>query len=103
MALHSFDPEIAERVGVNAATIYQNIVYWIEKNEANDKHCYDGQYWTYNSVKAFGDQFPYLSAKQIKTAINKLIEQGLIVKGDYNKANFDKTCWYGLAQKGPID
>lgn len=100
MALHSFDPEIAEIVGVNAATIYQNIVYWVEKNQANDKHLYDGQYWTYNSIKAFGEQFPYLSAKQIKTALNKLIDQGFIVKGDYNKANFDKTCWYGIAQKG---
>jgi hypothetical protein len=100
MALHSFDPEIAKAVGVNAATIYQNILYWIEKNEANEKHCYDGQYWTYNSIRAFGEQFPYLSEKQIKTALNKLFEQGLIVKGNYNKIGLDKTNWYGLPQKG---
>lgn len=96
MALHSFDPEVAKLVGVNAATIYQNIVFWIEKNQANGKHFYDGHNWTYNSTKAFCDLFPYLTASQIKTAVNKLIEHGLIVKGDYNKANFDKTNWYRL-------
>ncbi|AVX04315.1 hypothetical protein MXMO3_01790 [Maritalea myrionectae] len=99
MALHSFDPEVAKIVGVNAATIYQNIAFWIEKNQANEKHLYDGQYWTYNSVKAFGEQFPYLSADQIRNALKKLVEQGFIVKGDYNKANFDKTRWYGLGKK----
>lgn len=110
MALHSFDPEIAKKVGVTGATIFQNISYWIEKNQTNEKHCYDGQYWTYNSTKAFCEQFPYLTVSQIKTALNKLIEQGLLVKGNYNKIGLDKTNWYGLAinrqsigQKSPMD
>jgi hypothetical protein len=33
--MHSFDPEIAKKVGVNAAVIYQNIVWWTQKNAAN--------------------------------------------------------------------
>ncbi|MCZ4270915.1 hypothetical protein [Maritalea porphyrae] len=109
MALHSFDPEIAQKVGVTGATIYQNISYWIEKNQSNDKHLYDGQYWTYNSTKAFAEQFPYLTVSQIKTALNKLVEHGFIVKGNYNKIGLDKTNWYGLAinrqsigQKSPM-
>ena len=35
MSRHSFDPEIAVRVGLNAAVIFQNITFWIEKNQAN--------------------------------------------------------------------
>ena len=37
MSMHSFDPEIAKKVGVNAAVIYQNIIFWTEKNAANKK------------------------------------------------------------------
>ena len=34
MSAHSFDPDIAARVGCNAAVIYQNLFYWAEKNAA---------------------------------------------------------------------
>ena len=66
MSRHSFDPEVAQVVGVNAAVIYQNIVWWAEKNAANERHIHDGRVWTYNSVGAFETLFPYLSAKQIR-------------------------------------
>nr|WP_321506505.1 hypothetical protein [uncultured Celeribacter sp.] len=54
---HSFDPEIAGRVGLNAAVIFQNIAFWIEKNQANRHNLRDGRYWTYNSISAFGELF----------------------------------------------
>ena len=79
MSAHSFDPDIAARVGCNAAVIYQNLFYWAEKNAANDKHFYDGRWWTYNSISAFADLFPYLTGKQIRTALDKLEIDGLIV------------------------
>ncbi len=96
MALHSFDPEIAKIVGVNAATIFQNIVYWQEKNSANDRHFYDGKHWTYNSTRAFADMFPYLSLDQIRTAIQKLIDADLIEVGEFNKSSYDRTKWYSV-------
>lgn len=92
--MHSFDPEIAKKVGVNAAVIYQNIVWWTEKNAANQRHFYNGRYWTYNSVAAFDSLFPYLTTKQIRTAILKLEEAGLIVSGNFNQSAYDRTKWY---------
>lgn len=114
MSLHSFDPRIAHQVGVNAAVIYQNLVFWAEKNKANQRHIRDGYVWTYNSARAFSELFPYLSQSQVKTAINKLVESGLLVKGEYNKANYDRTNWYSpaitaewvnhaIGQKSPMD
>ena len=94
MSAHSFDPDIAARVGCNAAVIYQNLFYWAEKNAANDKHFYDGRWWTYNSISAFADLFPYLTGKQIRTALDKLEIDGLIVSGCYNKSAYDRTKWY---------
>lgn len=96
MSRHSFDPQIAAQVGLNAAVIYQNICFWIEKNEANGHNLRDGRYWTYNSVAAFAKLFPYLTAKQVRVAIEKLIEAGLIVKGSYGGEKYDRTAWYAL-------
>jgi hypothetical protein len=98
--MHTFDPEIAKQVGLNAAVIYQNIVWWTQKNAANDKHCRDGLVWTYNSRRAFSRLFPYLTDSQIKTALEKLVDSGLLVKGDYNQANYDRTNWYSPAISG---
>lgn len=94
MSMHSFDPEIAKKVGVNAAVLYQNIVWWTQRNAANDRHFHDGRYWTYNSIKAFDALFPYLTTKQIRTALDKLEEAGLIMSGTFNKAGYDRTKWY---------
>lgn len=94
MSRHSFDPEVAAKVGLNAAVIYQNILWWAEKNAANGKHFYDGLWWTYNSVAAFAELFPYLTGKQIRTALDKLEHDGLLVSGSYNKSAYDRTKWY---------
>jgi len=99
--MHSFDPNTARRVGVNAAVIYQNIVWWCEKNAANDRNFHDGSHWTYNSIKAFDVLFPYLTSKQIRTALDKLEAEGSILSGSFNKAGYDRTKWY--CPTGQID
>ena len=100
MALHMFDPQIAQEYGVNAAIIFQNLAYWIEHNRANEANFHDGRYWTYNSVRAFAELFPYLTDKQIRGALKKLEEGGMILVGNYNKSAYDRTRWYALAEKG---
>ena len=114
MSLHSFDPEIAARVGTNAAVLYQNILFWTQKNAANKKHIRDGYVWTYNSRAAFSVLFPYLTQSQIRTAMQKLVDSGLVIRGEYNAMMYDKTSWYAVAesanwldspigQKSPMD
>ena len=98
--IHFFDTEIAQQYGVNAAILLQNIAYWCELNEANDINYYDGTYWTFNSRKALTIIFPYMSERQIGTAIQKLIDEGLVITGNYNKMPYDRTLWYALSKKG---
>lgn len=100
MSRHSFDPAIAELAGINAAVIYQNIIWWCEKNAANKRNIHDGRSWTYNSMTAFDVLFPYLSRKQIRSAIDKLKSCDLILVGNFNKDPRDKTNWY--SQKGTL-
>lgn len=97
---HSFDVRIAKKYGIEEAIILNNIYFWIEKNKANNQHFYDGKYWTYNSKKAFADLFPYMNARQIDYAINNLVKNGLIEKGNYNKVGFDRTLWYSITELG---
>jgi hypothetical protein len=104
MSRHSFDPVIAKQVGVNAAVIYQNILWWAEKNAANGKHGHDGLWWTYNSITAFEELFPYMTAKQIRTALTKLEDDGLVAVGCYNKSQYDRTKWYSpICPTGQMD
>jgi hypothetical protein len=98
--VHSFDTKVAKEVGITSAVLFHSIFFWIQKNEANDKHYYDGHYWTYNSAKAFRKMFDYLSEKQIRTALNKLIEAGYLVAGNYNESKYDRTRWYRLGGQG---
>ena len=97
---HSFNIEVAKELGIAPAVILNNMDWWIEKNKANEKHFHDGYYWTYNSRKAYVLQFPYLTERQIEYALKKLIDEGYIITGNYNKASFDRTLWYAITKKG---
>lgn len=97
---HFLDPNIAEIVGVNAAILFYNLRHWVAKNAANEKHFYDGKYWTYNSVQAFEKLFSYMSKKQIRVALEKLKESDLIETGNFNEVKYDRTLWYAITKKG---
>ena len=99
MSAHVFDPEIAAEVGLNAAVIFQNIKFWIHRNAANDENCYEGQVWTHNSVSAYAKIFPYLTEKQIRTALAKLEEVGLLGTGNFNEKGYDRSKWYCLLRQ----
>ena len=94
-----FENEVAKAHGVNESIILHKLYFWIEKNQLNGKNFYDDKYWTYNSIKAFCDMFPFLSEKQIRTALKSLEEQGLICTGNYNKHTYDRTKWYSLTER----
>ena len=97
---HSFNIYIAKKYGVQAAVLLKNLYFWIEKNRANETNFFDGHYWTYNSKNAFAELFPYMTARQIDYALQKLIEDGLIITGNYNKVAYDRTLWYAITKKG---
>ena len=97
---HQFDVNIAKLCGVNSAILFNNIKFWILKNKANGQNFHDGTYWTYNSKAAFAELFPYFTARQIDYALKKLIDEGLIITGNFNQSPYDRTLWYALTEKG---
>lgn len=93
---HSFDIEIAQEYGIETAIILKHLYFWIKKNESNDDNYFEGKYWTYNSIKAFADLFPYMTERKIRSTLVKMEEQGLIITGNFNKSQYDRTKWYTL-------
>lgn len=99
---HYFDIYIAQQYGIPEAVILNHIYYCCNYNRANRQNYHDGYFWTYNSIKAYEILFPYLSVKQIRAALKHLIEEEIIVTGNYNKSSYDRTKWYALTRKGYI-
>lgn len=98
--IHSFDVEVATKYGLLEAILFYNISYWVQKNEANEKNFFDGDYWTYNSTSAFSKLFPYTSKRKIEIALKNLRDNGLIKTGNYNENKYDRTLWYSLGEVG---
>jgi len=99
MSMHQFDTDVAKEFGIEEAIILQNMLFWTEKNIANQRHFYEGKYWTYNSVRAFSELFPYMTDAKIRRTLKKLEDAGMIITGRFNKVNYDRTLWYSLTEK----
>lgn len=95
---HYFNVGVAQKYGLEESIIIQNLYYWIEKNEANKKHFHDGRYWTYNSIKAFSELFPYWNEKHIARLLSKMEQNGIIITGNFSTDPRDRTKWYALPE-----
>lgn len=97
---HTFDIGIATKYDTSVAIFLNNLAFWVQKNMGNEKHFYEGRYWTYNSLDAFSLIFPYWSKDQIRTVIKKCLKHDLILIGNFNKQGYDRTQWFTLTDAG---
>ena len=94
---YQFDTRLADRYGLNEAVMLSHLTYWIFRNQTNGIHFHDGKYWTYNSARAFAQQFSFWSESQIRRVLKSLEEKGLTVKGNFNESSYDHTTWYSFS------
>ena len=100
MTQHHFDTNVAKKYGILEAIILNHFEFWLEHNEKNGRNFYDGRYWTYNSMRAFSEIFPYVSERKIRNALKHLEDECIIVTGNYNKSTYDRTLWYAFSDLG---
>lgn len=97
MAKYFLDTKVLGIVGANAALIFNHIAWHIHTKEVDGVDFHDGKYWVYYSrTKLQEKAFDFFTDNQIKQALDKLVEAGLLVKGNYNKLPTDRTTWYAL-------
>ena len=97
---HHFSVSVAVEVGVNAAVVLENIAFWVRANRKAGRHKHDGKHWTYGSTRHFAELFDYLSEKQVRGALDKLITCGYVETGTFNRSAYDRTRWFTLTEKG---
>ncbi len=86
--------EIAVAHGADVAIFIHNVIYWTEKNRANNRHYHQGNWWTYNSAAAFAELFPLWSKDQIKRIIKRCREGGLLLVEQLSDDRHNRINWY---------
>ena len=85
---------VAAVYGFEEAVFLDSIIFWYRTNKAENRNFRDGRWWTYNSIKAFEEVFPWWSAKQIRRIAGSCREQGALIAGEFNKDRRDRSLWY---------
>lgn len=98
--IRCYSVRVATLYGPDCATFINHLQYRIGENRSEGKYFYDGHYWTYNSTSSLiGNIYPYWTKKQMNLIINKLVDKGVILVGNYNKMPGDKTRWYAFVDE----
>lgn len=88
------DGRVAERYGLEEAIFLHALMFWYRTNRGNNQNFHDGRWWTYNSVKAFEEIFPWWTAGQIRRVIARCREKGAMLTGSFAEDRRDRTAWY---------
>lgn len=96
---HHFNTDYAIKYGIEEAIVINNLQFWIIKNRANRKHYFNDRTWTYNTYKAFSEIFPYWNEHKMKRILDSLVQQGVLLRENYNKSGYDRTCWYAFVDE----
>lgn len=96
---YSFDTSHAIKYGVDCAVVIRFFQFWISKNAANGRHQHDGRTWTYNTKSALAKMLPFWTQRQVEWIVKKLVDQGVLVVGNYNSTPYDRTLWYAFCDE----
>ena len=93
-----FNTEIARLCGTNAAVIASRL--WEAQADADAVFYIDGYPWIRASYKRLAVYLPFLTVHMVRTAVKKLIGEGVIKVGVYNDNRFDHTHSYAFTGYG---
>lgn len=96
----TFYNHVAKKVGVNSAVLLTHIGRFISMYESVRRGYYDGRCWLKVSIAALADDFEYMTEKQVRFALDKLINGGYIMARCLNNSAYDRTLSYALTDKG---
>lgn len=86
-------PQLAKKLGTNAAILLQQIHYWTSKRCGS---IIDGVRWIYNTYQQWQEQLPFLSVSTIKRVIAKLKDLNLILVEQHDKSEWNHRNYYRI-------
>ena len=93
---HSFDIHLATQYGVDGAIMIHHFQHWISVNMRLKRGKKQGRTWTYQSQQEIAAHFPYYTQKQVRRIIDNLVDDSVLIKGNFNKQGYDRTSWYAF-------
>lgn len=91
-----FDADQAKVYGLHEAIMLYKMIGFTRYHAANGTNFYDGLYWVYNSVKGWQELMDFMTDNQVRRTLESLVEQGALLKGNYNKKAMDRMLWYAV-------
>lgn len=96
--LHSFDRELAEKIGLAPAIVYWFIGDSMEHEQYIRCTFQKGRYWVFGKQCYLLRQFPYMTDDTLASALKKLLKGGYIEKAKFD--SFEGIAdWYTLTRK----
>jgi hypothetical protein len=95
----SVDVALAAHYGLEEAFIIHHFQHWIRLNKTKNQNFKDGSFWTYQTMEDIAAHFPFLSRRQVKYTIQKLVNKKVLKIANYNKCAMDKTNWYAFVRE----
>lgn len=90
--------EIARLCGTNAGVVAYQL--WELQANADAVFYIDGYPWVRASYKRITAYLPFLTVYMVRTAVKKLLKEGVIKVGVYNVSKFDHTHSYAFTSYG---
>ena len=95
---HSFNTDHATQYGFVEAVILNHLSRWLHDGAVRRQNFHDGRYWACITIAGLRATCPYLTAKQIRRALDALETQGVILKRKFNTQTLDQTLSYSFVE-----
>lgn len=93
------DQGLALKYGYDAALALSYFVHWHKYKQKHNLDYMDGHYWTYNSIAELVKIYSCSTRAKMTAAVQRLVEDGVLLEANYNKNIGDKTKWYAINEE----
>ena len=92
--IHFLPKSYLKPAGINGAAVLYGFAIKLKGHKSNP---HDGRYWYSETAENLCRlRWPYISASALAEITDKLVDKGLLLKGAFNKASYDRTNWYSM-------
>lgn len=96
----TFNIALAVQLGdVDLAIMLQFFINTISAHKRLGRNDKEGRTWNFCSRHELTSYFPYWNEDKIKRKLKNLIDAGILMVGNFNKRQWDKTNWYAFVDE----